>query len=223
MVAEGLFQSEEEIDNSPYIQGARPRPGDIKYADLNGDGIISYAQDRALRGKPNRPELTAGLDIYGGWKGFDFAMLFTAGALHEISLTGTYYNYNDDNTIFTKPFKAGSNAPRFLVEQAWRPDNTAGTYPRLSVNAPNTNNAYASTFWYKDGKYVRMKSAQLGYTIPRKITQKIGSDNIRVYVEGTNLFTLSGLPQGIDPERPGVTNGYYPQQRTIMGGITISF
>jgi hypothetical protein len=68
-----------------------------------------------------------------------------------------------------------------------------------------------------------MKSAQLGYTLPKSISTKIGSDNIRFYVEGTNLFTLSGLPAGIDPERPGVTNGYYPQQRTIMGGLTISF
>jgi TonB-linked SusC/RagA family outer membrane protein len=223
LVAIGLFQSEEEIDNSAYIQGARPRPGDIKYKDLNGDGIISYAQDRALVGKPNRPELTAGLDIYGGWKGFDFSMLFTAGALNEISLTGTYYNYNDDNTIYTRPFRAGSNSPVYLVEQSWRPDNTEGTFPRLSLTPPNTNNAYASTFWFRDGKYVRMKSAQIGYTIPKHLSLKIGSESIRVYLEGTNLFTLSGLPAGIDPERPGVTNGYYPQQRTVMGGLTISF
>lgn len=223
LVAIGLFQSEEEIDNSAYIQGARPRPGDIKYKDLNGDGIISYAQDRALIGKPNRPELTAGLDLYGGWKGIDFSMLFVAGAMSEISLTGTYYNYNDDNTIYTRPFKAGANSPVYLVEQSWRPDNTSGTFPRLSLTPPNTNNAYASTFWYKDGKYVRMKSAQIGYTLPKSIVNKIGSSNIRLYVEGTNLFTLSGLPQGIDPERPGVTNGYYPQQRTVMGGLTISF
>ncbi len=223
LVAVGLFQSEAEIDNSAYIQGARPRPGDIKYKDLNGDGVISYAQDRALVGKPNRPELTAGLDLYGSYKGFDFSMLFTAGAMHEISLTATYYNYNDDNTIYTRPFKAGANSPVFLVEQSWRPDNTAGTFPRLSITPPNTNNAYASTFWFRDGKYLRMKSAQLGYTLPKSISSKIGSDNIRFYVEGTNLFTLSGLPEGIDPERPGVTNGYYPQQRTIMGGLTISF
>jgi len=223
LVAIGLFQSEAEIDNSAYIQGARPRPGDIKYEDLNGDGVISYAQDRALVGKSNRPELTAGLDIYGGWKGLDFSMLFTAGAMNEISLTGTYYNYNDDNTIYTRPFKAGANSPVYLVEQSWRPDNVTGTFPRLSLTPPNTNNAYASTFWFRDGKYVRMKSAQIGYTLPKNLTSKIGSDNIRLYVEGTNLFTLSALPAGIDPERPGVTNGYYPQQRTIMGGLTISF
>jgi hypothetical protein len=130
LVAVGLFQSEEEIDNSAYIQGARPRPGDIKYKDLNGDGVISYAQDRALVGRPNRPELTAGLDLYGSYKGFDFSMLFTAGAMHEISLTATYYNYNDDNTIYTRPFKAGANSPVYLVEQSWRPDNTYRNIPK---------------------------------------------------------------------------------------------
>jgi len=223
LVAEGLFQSEEEIDNSAYIVGARPRPGDIKYKDLNGDGVISYAQDRALVGKSNRPELTAGLDLHASWKGFDFSTLFTAGAMCEISLTGTYYNYADDNTIFTKPFKAGANAPVYLVEQAWRPDNTNASFPRLSINAPNTNNAYASTFWFRDGKYLRMKSAQIGYTLPKNLTSKISSENLRFFIEGTNLFTLSGLPEGIDPERPGVTNGYYPQQRTFMAGLTITF
>ncbi len=223
LVADGLFQSEEEIDNSPFIVGSRPRVGDIKYKDLNGDGVISYSQDRALVGKPNRPELTAGIDLHGAWKNFDISMLFTAGAICDISLTGTYYNYNDDNTIFTKPFKAGANSPAYLVEDAWTPDNTNASFPRLSINVPNTNNAYASTFWFRDGKYLRMKSGQLGYTLPEKLTSKYKIGNIRIYVEGTNLFTLSGLPQGIDPERPSVTNGYYPQQKTYMGGITISF
>lgn len=223
LVADGLFQSEEEIDNSPFIVGSRPRVGDIKYKDLNGDGVISYSQDRALVGKPNRPELTAGLDLNASYKGFDISMLFTAGAMSDISLTGTYYNYNDDNTIFTKPFKAGSNAPVYLVENSWTPENTNASFPRLSINTPNTNNAYASTYWFRDGKYIRMKSAQIGYTIPKRLTGKISFDNIRIFVEGTNIFTLSGLPEGIDPERPGVTNGYYPQQKTFMGGLTISF
>jgi len=223
LVAIGLFQSEEEIDNSPYIAGARPRPGDIKYKDLNGDGVISYAQDRAIIGRSNMPQLTAGLDLYANWRGFDMSALFVAGAMNDVSLTGTYYNYVDDNTIYTKLFKAGANAPLYLVENAWRPDNTTGTFPRLSVEPPNTNNAYASSFWFRDGKYVRLKSAQIGYTLPARWINKFNCSNLRIYVEGTNLFTLSGLPEGIDPERPGVTNGYYPQQRTFMGGLTISF
>ena len=68
-----------------------------------------------------------------------------------------------------------------------------------------------------------MKSAQIGYTLPKRLINKVNCDNLRFFVEGTNLFTLSGLPEGIDPERPGVTNGYYPQQRTFMGGFTITF
>ena len=169
------------------------------------------------------PQLTAGLDLYAYWRGFDMSALFVAGALNDVSLTGTYYNYVDDNTIYTKLFKAGANAPVYLVENAWRPDNTVGTFPRLSVEPPNTNNAYASSFWFRDGKYVRLKSAQIGYTLPARWINKFNCSNLRIYVEGTNLFTLSGLPEGIDPERPGVTNGYYPQQRTFMGGLTISF
>ena len=91
------------------------------------------------------------------------------------------------------------------------------------MNSPTNNNGLASTFWFRDGKYLRLKTVQLGYTIPKSITEKIGSSNIRIYLDGSNLFTLSGLPQGIDPESPGVNNGYYPQQRTFMAGISLTF
>jgi TonB-linked outer membrane protein, SusC/RagA family len=221
-IADGLYQSEEEIDNSPWPFGQRPRVGDIKYEDLNGDGVVEYA-DKAFVGRTNRPELSAGLNLSAAWMGFDLNMLLTGAALFDISLTGTYYNGNDDNTIFTSTFKEGGNSPVYLVEQAWREDNANGTYPRLSVNSPTNNNGLASTFWFRDGKYLRLKTVQLGYTIPKSITEKIGSSNIRIYLDGSNLFTLSGLPQGIDPESPGVNNGYYPQQRTFMAGISLTF
>lgn len=221
-VADGLFQSEEDINASPWPFGERPRPGDIKYKDLNGDGIVDW-KDRGLFGRSNRPELMGGLKFYGSWRGFDANVLFTGAAVLDVSLTGTYYNSNDDNTIFTQTFKEGGNSPRYLVENAWRPDNTGGTYPRLTVNDPHNNNGLASTFWFRDGKYIRLKSAQLGYTIPATITKKAGIEKLRVFVEGSNLFTLSGLPQGIDPESPGVNNGYYPQQKTFMGGVSLTF
>ena len=70
---------------------------------------------------------------------------------------------------------------------------------------------------------MRLKTAQLGYTIPKKATSKIGIEALRFFVEGQNLFTIDGLPEGIDPESPGVNNGYYPQQRLLMGGITLTF
>lgn len=221
-VADGLYQSEEEIDHSPWPWGQRPRVGDIKYVDLSGNGVVDY-EDKAFTGRSNRPKLTAGLNISMSWRNFDFATLITAASMFDISLTGTYYNGMDDNTIFTETFKEGGNSPVFLVENAWRPDNQDGTYPRLTVNAPTNNNGLASTFWFRDGKYLRVKSMQLGYTLSKKACERIGLSNVRLYVEGSNLFTLSGLPEGIDPEAPGVNNGYYPQQKTFMGGVSVTF
>lgn len=221
-VADGLYQSEEEIDNSPWPFGERPRLGDIKYVDKNGDGIVDY-QDKAFVGKSNRPELVAGLNLFGDWLGFDFNLQFTGAAICEVSLTGTYYNGYDDNTIYTKAFYGGANSPKYLVENAWRPDNTGGTYPRLTVNDPHNNNGLASTFWFRDGKYLRLKSVQIGYSLPDPFVKKIGISKLRIYVQGSNLFTLSGLPEGIDPESPAINNGYYPQQKTYMTGVTLTF
>ncbi len=222
-IADGLFQSEEEIDRSPWISGSRPRVGDIKYKDLNGDGAITYDQDRAYIGRGQRPQFNGSINLNASWKGLEFDILFIGAAVCDVSLTGTYYNHNEDNTIFTRPFKAGANSPRYLVEQAWTPENPDAKYPRLSLNPPNTNNAYASSFWYRDGKYLRLKSVHLGYTLPKAWTGKLHIQKVKVYVEGNNLCTWSGLPEGIDPEWPGVTNGYYPQQRTVVGGLEISF
>jgi TonB-linked SusC/RagA family outer membrane protein len=221
-LAEGLYQSEEEIDNSAWY-GTRPNVGDIKYTDINGDGQIDW-QDRGIFGKSNRPELTFGLNVNVGWNGFDMNLQFTGGALFQVSMTGTYFNDNDDDTIWTKTFKEGGNSPLYLIENAYSLDNPGGTYPRLTLatTGHGGDNGLSSSFWWRDGKYVRLKTAQLGYTLPQKITKRIGIESLRIFVEGNNLFTLDGLPEGIDPESPGVNNGYYPQQRNVMGGISIT-
>lgn len=221
-VADGLYQSEEDIDNSPWPFDQRPRVGDIKYVDLSGDGVVGN-EDKAFTGRSNRPKFTAGLNLSMSWRNFDFATLITGASMFDVSLTGTYYNYNDDNTIFTETFKEGGNTPVYLAENAWRPDNPNGTYPRLTTKSPTNNNGLASTFWFRDGKYLRVKSVQLGYTLTERTCKRLGLSNVRVYVEGANLFTLSGLPEGIDPESPGVNNGYYPQQKTFMGGVSVTF
>lgn len=221
--ADGLYQTEDEIDNSAWYDGVRPSLGDIKYKDIDGDGVIDAWKDRTYKGRSNTPEITGSLALYASFKGFDMNMMFVGGAMFDVALTGIYYNWAMDSTPFTKIFKGGANAPKFLAEQSWRPDNPQGTYPRLSINRTNDNNGLASTFWYRDGKYIRLKTAQIGYTIPKKLTKVLGIENLRLYVEGGNLFTLDGLPEGIDPESPGVNSGYYPQQRTVLGGLTITF
>lgn len=221
--AEGLFRSEEEIDNSAWF-GSRPCVGDIKYKDLNGDGKID-TQDKGLVGRPNRPQLTYGLNLALTWMGFDFNAQFTGGALFDVSLTGTYYNGYDDNTVWTQTFKEGANSPLYLVQNAYSEYNKEGTMPRLTLS--NTghggDNGLASTFWLRNGRYVRLKTAQLGYTLPKKWMETINMESIRFFVEGQNLFTIDGLPKGIDPESPGVNNGYYPQQKLLMGGLSITF
>ena len=222
-VADGLYRSEEEIDNSAWF-GTRPNVGDIKYVDRNGDGKIDW-DDRGRIGDGLRPEITFGLNLAADWNGFDINAQFTGGAKFDVSMSGTYYNGYDDNTIWTQTFKEGGNSPLFLVTNAWNLDNPDGTMPRLTTGntGHGSDNGLASTFWFRKGDYVRLKSAQIGYTFPKKWMSKAGIEKLRIYVEGNNLFTLDDLPSGFDPESPEVNNGYYPQQRTIMGGLTLTF
>lgn len=221
--ADGLYRTEEEIDNSAWY-GSRPNVGDIRYVDLNGDGKID-SQDRGRIGRGNRPQITFGLNLSANWNGIDFNAQFTGGALFDVSLLGTYYNGYDDNTIWTQTFKENSNSPLYLVENAVSIDNPNGTMPRITTGTltHGSDNGLASTFWFRNGKYIRLKSAQLGYTLPDLWMKAVGIQALRVFVEGSNLFTIDGLPDGIDPESPSVNNGYYPQQRTVMGGLTLTF
>ncbi len=223
-IGDGLFQSQEEIDNSPTIVGKDVRVGDIKYRDLNGDGVISYEQDRGYFGKSSIPKFVGGINLSGGWKNLDFSMRFVGVLGRDIALTGVYPGGIMDNTSMTKPFYHSGNSPEYLVENSWREDNTDAEFPRLSVVPASSNNAYASTYWYRNGNYLRLKNMQVGYSIPRRWLNSVGISNIRVYAEGQNLLTFSHVSKyGIDPEAPGVNNGFYPQQRVMSLGIKLDF
>ncbi len=226
-ISEGLFQSQDDINGSPLVEGAKVLPGYIKYRDLNGDGKITYAQDMAYVGKSPYPKYQTSLNFNGDWKGFDFDILFQAGLGRDVALTGVYTSSGSegvmDNTAFTKLFYHGGNSPRFLAENSWTPENTNAEFPRLSLVNVSSNNAYASTFWYRPGDYLRLKSFQLGYTLPQRIVKKAGIESFRLFVQGSNILTFSELTKyNIDPEQPGVNNGYYPQQKTFSFGVNLT-
>ena len=226
-IAEGLFQSQEEIDNSPTMDGKPVLPGYIKYKDRNGDGKISYDQDMGYVGKSAYPKFQSSLNLNGAWRGFDIDILFQGGLGRTVALTGVYTSPGSegimDDTAFTQMFYHGGNSPTFLPENSWTPENTNAEFPRLSLVIVSSNNGYSSTHWYRSGDYLRLKTFQIGYTIPPRLIKSIGFGGLRVYAEGSNIFTFSELTKyNIDPEQPGVNNGYYPQQRTISFGLNLT-
>ena len=219
-VAEGLFQTQEEVDNSP-VHGPT-LPGDIKLKDLNGDGRITRDQDITVIGRSNTPEMMFGMNLGAEWKAFDLSILLQGAALSDVALSGLYADKGiEDNTFYTRPFYVNGNSPYYLIEESWRPDHPDAKYPRLGIQS-RTNGGKSSSWWVLDGSYLRLKNIQIGYTIPSQLTKKINIEKIRFYISGGNLFTLDHLPY-LDPEMPDVNQGYYPQQKVIEFGINLTF
>ena len=216
----GLFQSQEEIDDYATAPSGYIDLGCIKYRDVNGDGIISEQYDYVKTGYSPTPEMSFSLNMEVGWKNIMLSALWQGSALCTYSLTGVYDNGNCDNTMYSRPFYGNGNAPYYLVENSWTPENTDAKYPRLSAGA-NGMNAWSSSWWAVNGAYLRLKNLQLSYTIPsRLLRDKI--QRIMVYVAGTNLLTFTEFKY-LDPENPGLNNGYYPQQSTYSIGLNLTF
>lgn len=218
----GLFQTQEQVDNYPTAPSGTAALGEIMYEDINGDGKIDSMHDFVKIGRSRVPEMVFSLNFEVGWKGLNLSALLQGATLCNYSLTGTYKNGSSDNTMYTRAFYGSGNAPYYLVENSWRPDNTDAKYPRLR-SSYNANNGWSSSFWIVDGSYLRLKNLQLSYTLPEKLFSKESFlQNVMVYVAGTNLLTFSGFKY-IDPENPGINNGYYPQQRTFSLGLKLTF
>jgi len=225
LISLGLFQNDNQAITSPVVNSSA-RAGDIIYKDINGDGKITYEQDVTIIGRSSLPELNYGLNFASSWKNFDFSFLVQGAAICDIALMGWYEvpegepEIGWDDSQYTRPFYNGGNTPKYLVEGAWSPTNLNGKYPRLD-NQWRPNNNWASTLWIKNGAYARLKNVQLGYTLPKSVTNRLGFE-AKLSASATNLYTLSAFKY-LDPEAPNVSNGYYPQQRTFSLGATITF
>lgn len=220
LIAQGLFRSDAEALASPVVSTSA-KAGDIKYADINGDGKISYEQDVTVIGKSSLPELTYSLNYNSSWKNFELSFLIQGAGICDNALMGWYEGIGWDDTQFTRTFYNGGNTPKYLVEGAWTPDNPNGKYPRLD-NQWRSNNNWASSMWIVNGSYLRLKNLQLAYDLPKSLKRRNTAFNAKIYVAAMNLLTFSSFKY-LDPEAPNVNNGYYPQQKTYSLGVSMTF
>lgn len=218
--ATGLFQTEEQLANYTTAPSGWIELGALMYEDINGDGKIEEQHDYVAIGRSKTPEMLFSLNMEVGWKNLSLSALWQGVALCNYQLNGVYGNGNCDASMYTRAFYGGGNSIKYLVEEAWTPENTDAKYPRLSAKV-NGNNAWSSDWWVRDGSYLRLKNLQLSYTLPADVL-KHKMNQIKVYVAGTNLLTFSDFKY-IDPENPGINNGYYPQQRTFSLGLNLTF
>jgi hypothetical protein len=231
-MTDGLFQSKEEIENWADQDGrnnATILPGDVKIIDYNGDGKITN-DDNVIIGRGLDPKLAYGVNLSVGWKGINFGMLWQGAGLYDIDLT--------KSPDLTLPFYAGNTPTTAMLNNSyvpvvkegtqWLPPNTNARWPLYRTD--NFNRASPSfdpsDLWLLNGKYIRLKTVELGYTLPEKITQRAGIERCKFYVSGYNLLTFSAV-DFLDPEadtKPARLFGlYYPPVGTYNLGVVVQF
>lgn len=213
LVALGLFKDYEDIRNSPK-QNGDIMPGDIKYKDINSDGMIND-NDIVPIGATTRPNLIYGFGASARWKDFDFNLLFQGAGKSSFFIGG--------QSVY--PFSNGEwgNVLQDVVDSGyWSLDtneNPNAKYPRLSWKG-NSNNNQRSTFWLRDGSYLRLKNIEIGYTLPKNITRVIRMNSVRFFFIGTNLLTFSKFKLW-DPELGSSDGQKYPLTKSCTLGLTI--
>lgn len=215
LVALGFFESQEEIDNSPeQTFMSTIRPGDIKYEDINEDGQID-TYDRVPIGFGRTPEIMFGLSGTVAYKGFDISVIFTGAAnTHTFLDTEGMYPFMLEYPNF--------NIMREYYDNRWveGQDNSKAKYPAV-INGNNPNNYQTNTLYMRDASYIKLKNAEIGYDLPETLTNRISVENIRVFINATNLLCFDKL-KIIDPESNFGTGGY-PQQRVLNFGTQFDF
>ena len=215
LIAEGLFKDYDDIRNSAKQTWGDVMPGDIKYRDVNGDGIVND-KDYVPIGATNRPNLIYGFGFSAQWKGFDVNVLFQGAGKSTFFIDGyTVYPFKDGDwgNILTDVVKSN----RLILGENEDPN---AKYPRLSYGG-NNNNYQSSTYWMRNGSYLRLKNLEVGYTIPKSIVNKIRLNNIRIYFMGTNLVTFSSFKLW-DPELGSSNGQVYPLSKAYTLGLTIN-
>jgi len=217
-ISDGIYQTQEDVDNSAKLNN-QIQVGDIKYRDISGpdgvpDGKISPEYDRVPLGN-SLPRFQYGGTLNAGYKGFDFSLAFQGigkqkSRLARAMIEPLQGNYGNISENYDGNYWSSFNT----VEE-----NLRAKYPRLTRANVDTNMAM-SDFWLFNGSYFRLKNITLGYTLPKKLTQRASMNRVRVYVSASDLFCIDNYPKGWDPEM-GVSS--YPITTSLLFGLSVNF
>ena len=221
LIALGLFRDYDDIRNSPKQSWGTVQPGDIKYKDVNGDGIVDDG-DRVAIGATDTPSLIYGLGASVSWRGFDLNLHFQGAGKYTFLI----------NSGAVNAFRDGrwGNILQGITDNRWISSDISGTketenpnapYPRLSYGY-NLNNQQSSSFWMRNGRFLRLKNLDIGYALPKPMVNTIHLESVRIYISGQNLITWSSFKLW-DPELDSSKRGQiYPITRSFTAGIQIS-
>ncbi len=209
---DGIFQTQAEVEAHAF-QTAGTSAGDIRFKDLNEDGVINE-DDKTYIGNPS-PDYVYGMNLGLNFKGFDLSAFVQGVHGNEIFNASVRYD------------KIGGNRPASILER-WTGEGTSNFEPRVGINDPNNNNRVSDRF-IEDGSFLRLKNIQIGYTLPSDLLNKFDITKVRFYVSGQNLLTATNYT-GYDPEigtrgplEIGIDRGFYPSSRTVLGGLQVTF
>lgn len=221
LIALGLFKDYDDIRNSPRQDFGTVQPGDIKYKDVNGDGVINDG-DKVAIGATSKPNMIYGFGVSASWKGLDVNIHFQGAGKTSFFINGpTVYAFSSGD--WGNILKDVADSNRWIeheISGTMATENPNAEYPRLSYGG-NSNNYRESTFWLRNGSYLRLKTLEFGYTIPKSLVNKIRFNNIRLFFRGTNLLTFSSFKLW-DPELGSSTGTEYPLAKSVTLGLSVN-
>lgn len=221
LIALGLFKDWDDVRNSPTQSWGSVMPGDIKYKDVNGDGTVN-GDDVVPLDHTSRPGMIYGIGVSVQWKGLDVNVHFQGAERVSNMLSG------GNAHAFSR--ESWGNILEGLTDNRWISREISGTeatenpyapYPRLEYGNQGGNNRQSSTFWLRDNSYLRLKTVELGYTIPKTLTRKIHFNNIRLFFRGNNLLTFSKFKLW-DPEMNNSDGTAYPISKSVTAGLSVN-
>ena len=224
LISLGLFKDYDDIRNSPVqdFDGYKVMPGDIKYKDVNGDGKID-GNDQVAIGATTKPNLIYGFGIAANWKGLDVNLHFQGAGKSTYFIDGSTVHMFKLGDCWGNVLSEMANSNRWIsadISGDPATENPNAEYPRLSYG-PNSNNYQQSTYWLRNGSYLRLKTVEVGYTLPTQLVNKVHFNTVRIFFVGTNLLTWSAFKLW-DPEMGSTDGKRYPLSKNLSLGISVN-